>query len=122
MSASTREGGLLEWQFRNYPEFHASRANLVLHVLTVPLFQGGTVVALTGWLQVWWLSLAGLGAMAVAVAAQGRGHAMEQNPPIPFASRGEAVARIFLEQWVNFPRFLVTGGLFRAWNGTPPNT
>jgi len=108
---------LLAWQFRHYPEFHDSRANLVLHVLTVPLFQGGTLLALTGWLSAWWLSVAGLALMAVAVAAQGRGHAMEKNPPVAFASRGEAVARIFLEQWVNFPRFLVTGGFSRAWSG-----
>jgi hypothetical protein len=106
---------LLAWQFRHYPEFHGSRANLVLHVLTVPLFQGGTLLVLTGWLSAWWLSVVGLGSMLVAVAAQGRGHAMEKNPPVPFASRGEAVARIFLEQWVNFPRFLVTGGFSRAW-------
>ena len=112
-----REGGLLAWQFRHYPEFHGSKANLVLHVVTVPLFQGGTLLLLFGALGAWWWPLVGLGAMALAVVAQGRGHAMEKNPPVPFASGGEAVARIFLEQWVNFPRYLATGGFMKSWRG-----
>jgi hypothetical protein len=119
-SSPAREGGLLAWQFRHYPEFHGRRANLVIHVLTVPLFQWGTLLALFGWTWSLLTGLLGLGAMVVAVAAQGRGHALEQNPPVPFASRGEAVARIFLEQWVNFPRFVVTGGFTRAWRGLSP--
>jgi hypothetical protein len=114
----TREGGLLAWQFRGYPDFHASRANLVIHVLTVPLFQWGTLLAAFGWAWSVFTPLVGLGAMTVAMVAQGRGHGLEQNPPIPFASKGEAVARIFLEQWVNFPRFVVTGGLGRAWKAS----
>jgi len=36
--------------------------------------------------------------VAADVAAQGRGHREEQNPPEPFTSRGNAVARIFLAQ------------------------
>lgn len=113
-----RQPSLLAWQFRHYPEFHGRRANLVLHVVTVPLFQWGTLLALFGWAWGWVTPVVGLSAMALAVVAQGRGHAMEKNPPVPFASKGEAVARIFLEQWVNFPRFVVSGGFGRAWRAS----
>ena len=115
-----RPGGLIAWQFRHYSEFHAARRNLVLHVLTVPLFQAGTLLLLTGWRSVWWLPLVGIGLMVTAVAAQGRGHALEKNPPVPFNGPLDAPARIFLEQWLNFPRFVLSGGFSKAWRGEAP--
>jgi len=114
---SNRPGGLLAWQWTHYPEFHGDRRNLVLHVLTVPLFQLGTLLLTAPLWGTWWLALVGLGLMLGAVAVQGRGHALERNPPVPFASRGEAVGRIVLEQWINFPRYLISGGFLRAWRG-----
>ena len=33
-----REGGLLAWQWRGYAEAHRDRANLLLHMLGVPVF------------------------------------------------------------------------------------
>lgn len=117
MSAE-RPGGLLTWQWKHYPEFHGDRGNLVLHVLTVPVFQGGTVLLLTGPLYgPWWLPLVGLGAMAGAMITQGRGHAREKNPPVPFAGPLDVLGRIFGEQWLSFPRYVLTGGFARAWKG-----
>jgi hypothetical protein len=52
--------------------------------------------------------------MALSVALQGRGHRQEPVPPAPFTGPLNAVSRIFLEQWVTFPRFLFSGGWFRA--------
>jgi hypothetical protein len=60
------------------------------------------------------LAVVGLVAMVVSVALQERGHGVEANPPEPFTSPAQAVARIFLEQWVTFPRFVLTGGWMRA--------
>jgi hypothetical protein len=51
----------------------------------------------------------------VAVVAQGRGHAGEPQAPIPFRHAGDAVARIVCEQWITWPRFLLSGGLRDAW-------
>jgi hypothetical protein len=113
-----RPGGLLAWQYTHYPEFHGDRRNLVLHFATVPLFQSGTLLVTSPVWGPWWLALVGLGLMVTAVAAQGRGHALEKKPPVPFASRGEAVARIVLEQWINFPRFVLSGSAVRAWRGS----
>lgn len=34
--------------------------------------------------------------------------------PEPFTSRSNAVARLLLEQWINFPRFVLSGKWLRA--------
>ena len=118
MSDDSRPGGTLAWQYRHYPEFHGHRANLLLHILTVPVFQLGTVMLFTGPLWgAWWYSLVGLGVMAGAVVAQGVGHARESNPPVPFAGPLDVATRIVLEQWINFPRYVLSGGFSRAWKG-----
>lgn len=104
---------LLSWQWTNYPDNHVDGANLALHVLTVPLFMAGTVALVTAWWTAWWAAPAGLLAMVLAVAAQGRGHAREKSPPIPFQGPLDAVSRIFVEQWVTFPRYVLSGRLLR---------
>lgn len=106
---------LLRWQWEGYPRYHQSRANLALHIVVVPLFLAGNVllvVALAkGW---WWTALLSLAAMGVSVALQGRGHGQEVVPPEPFTSPLNAVSRILFEQWITFPRFVLSGGWSRA--------
>jgi hypothetical protein len=62
-----------------------------------------------------WLALAGVAAMAGAMAAQGRTHRLEATPPAPFRGPADVLARIFVEQWVTFPRYVLGGGFARAW-------
>jgi hypothetical protein len=82
--------------------------------VTVPIFMLGTLALLTGLVTLRWpLALAGLLALPLAVAAQGRGHALERVAPIPFAGPRDVVARIVVEQWITFPRFVLRGGLRR---------
>jgi hypothetical protein len=56
--------------------------------------------------------------MVGAVALQGRGHRLEGVAPIPFRGPIDVVSRIFVEQWVTFPRYVLSGGLARAWRAT----
>ena len=35
--------------------------------------------------------------------------------PIPFRGPIDVGSRIFVEQWVTFPRFVLSGGLAQAW-------
>lgn len=106
---------LLRWQWEGYPDYHAGRVNLLLHIVVVPLFLVGNVCLVVALLQgAWWSALAGAVTMGVSVALQGRGHRTEDIESIPFASPGQAVARIFLEQWINFPRFVLSGGWLKA--------
>ena len=109
-----RSGGLLAWQLAHYPRGHTRRRNLVIHVVTAPLFCAGTVSLAIAPITTPWLALGGL-LMVVALVAQGRGHGLEPQRPIPFRGPGDFVARFFAEQWVTFPRFVLCGGLARAW-------
>jgi hypothetical protein len=111
---------LLRWQWQGYPRYHRSHANLLIHIVLVPVFVLGNVVLLVALAQRSWLAvLVALAAMVVSVALQGRGHRQEATPPEPFTSPVNAVARIFCEQWVTFPRFVLSGGWYRALRTAP---
>jgi hypothetical protein len=119
-----REGGLLAWQFRNYPNGHRDRRNLALHAATAPLFIAGTgSLALSPITSPWLLAFAAP-ALVLPLLLQGRGHRLEARRPAPFRGAGDFVARLFVEQWVTFPRYVLGGGFARAWReggaGTAP--
>ena len=111
---------LVSWQWQAYPTAHRDRRNLALHLVTAPLFIAGLGGVLAGMIAGWWVSLAGLGAMLLVLAVQGRGHGLETTPPIPFTGPGDLIARFFVEQLVSFPRFVLSGGWARAWRAAAP--
>jgi uncharacterized membrane protein YGL010W len=101
------------WQWSDYPAKHRSRVNLVIHIVAVPLFMLGCVAVVAGMLtltpaRIGW----GLVAMVVSVLVEGIGHRLEAEPPAPFAGFGDFVKRFFFEQWVTFPRFVLSGRYF----------
>ena len=110
-----RPGGLLAWQWSLYPGGHTTRTNLLIHILTVPLFQLGTLSLLISPVRGLVFAIAGLLLMVMVMAAQGRGHVSEPQRPAPFRGPGDVLARIMTEQWIIFPRFLFSGGWARAW-------
>jgi hypothetical protein len=109
--------GLLQAQWSHYREVHNDKKNLVIHAFTVPVFMAGTVLfALAPFVSAG-LALAGVGAMFGAMAAQGRGHRLEAAPPAPFRGPLDVIARIFAEQWITFPRYVLCGHFGRALRG-----
>jgi hypothetical protein len=106
---------LLAWQRSHYASGHTTRTALVVHLLTVPLFQLGTLTVLASPFTGGWPALGGLLAMIVALAAQGRVHRAEPKAPEPFLGPLDVVSRLFVEQWITFPRFLLSGGFGAAW-------
>lgn len=108
--------GLLRWQWEAYPRNHRNRVNLLLHVVAVPVFLLGNVALLAGLFTVAW-PMAGAGALAMvaSLGLQGLGHAREAVAPEPFRGPVNAGARILCEQWVTFPRFVLSGGWAKAW-------
>ena len=112
---------LLRWQWEGYPRYHRSRANLLIHIVAVPLFVAGTLAVLVAAfaLSLPWL-LIGAASTVAAMALQGRGHRLEQVPPEPFSGPLNFLARLFLEQWITFPRFVLSGGWSAALRGKPP--
>ena len=111
---------LLRSQWDGYPKYHRSRPNLLIHIVAVPLFLIGTMVLVgaVATLSLLFLGVA-IGCILVAVALQGRGHHLETVPPEPFSSPLNFVARLFLEQWVTFPRFVFSGGWLAALRKEP---
>ena len=103
--------GLLAWQWEGYARYHQSRANLLMHIVLVPLFLAWNVALVVGLIRLDWIEAAvGAACMFVSMALQGRGHKAERVTPVAFSGAGNALARIFLEQWITFPRFVLTGG------------
>jgi len=115
MNQAAEPSGLLAWQWEGYARYHQSRANLLLHIVLVPLFLAGNVALIVGLVRLDWIeAVVGFACMAVSMVLQGRGHRGEENPPVPFSGSANALSRIFLEQWITFPRFVLTGGWWRA--------
>ena len=98
-----------------YRRVHASRANLVIHLLAVPLFAASFPIALY-FVAVGASSTAFLsGGLAVfAMLLQAAGHRLEPEPPAPFSGPLDFLRRWFTEQYLAFPRFLLSGGWWRA--------
>ena len=109
---------LLRWQWKEYPKAHRTRTNLLLHIITAPLFLAGTVLLVVSALALSGLpAILGAAGILTALIAQGQGHKLEPMPPAPFTGPGNFIARLFLEQWINFPRYVLSGGWWRAWRG-----
>lgn len=107
--------GLVRRQWEGYARYHRSRPNLLLHIVFVPLFLAGNVVLIIALAKHrWLLALAGAVLTALAIGVQGRGHREEPVPAEPFTGPLNALSRIFLEQWITFPRFVLSGGWIRA--------
>jgi phage terminase small subunit len=105
---------LRQWQWSDYPAKHRDRTNLLLHIVAVPLFQVAAVALVVGVLvgsgTVLGLALAGI---VAAIVIQGRGHRRERQAPVPFAGPADFVSRFVVEQWITFPRFVLSGGWYR---------
>jgi len=106
---------LLAWQWSDYPAKHRDRVNLLLHLVAVPLFLAGTLLLVGAALRASGPGIAlALGCLAVAVVVEGRGHARERESPTPFASPLDFASRFVVEQWITFPRFVLTGAWSRS--------
>lgn len=107
---------LLSWQWQGYPRYHRSRSNLLVHIVVVPVFLVGNVTLLAAIAHGSWFAAGlGVGAMLLSVVLQGAGHRREAVPPEAFKGPLDAVSRLMCEQWVTFPRFVVSGGWRQAW-------
>jgi|CXWL01.1.fsa_nt_gi hypothetical protein len=106
---------LLQWQLEGYPQFHQARLNLLLHIVAVPTFISALLSLAYNLAQLQWLA-AGVSflLMGAAFAVQGFGHGRETKPSIPFDGPADAVTRIFAEQLITFPRFVLSGAWLAA--------
>ena len=107
---------LVGWQWALYAPGHRDRLSLLLHIATVPLFWIGTVMlagAIGGGSA--GAAVSGLALWLAALLAQGRGHGREREPPVAFHGSIDFASRFAVEQFVTFPRFVLSGGWLKAW-------
>ena len=108
----------LAWQWSDYPAKHRNRVNLVIHIFAVPFFMLGCAAVAFGSLRLAPRQVVtGLVAMIVSVGLQGVGHRFEAEQPAPFAGFADFLPRFFAEQWVTFPRFVLSGRFFQNLGG-----
>ena len=111
---------LLKWQWSRYAASHRNRNNLLIHLVTVPLFWIGAVnfvvpLVFAGMVH----ALGGAILMVVALFLQAKGNEMEGNAPEPpFKDARDYVRRMLAEQFFTFPRFVFSGGWWRNFNAS----
>lgn len=94
-----------------YHRQHQHPTNLLLHLLAVPLFILSCLVLLTGLFQLSFVALVtGVIGLIASVALQRRGHRHETE-----ASDPPDLKTLLVEQFVTFPRFVLSGEWWRAW-------
>lgn len=115
---SARPEGLLRWQWRGYARNHNHPRSLLLHMVAVPMFMAGSVLFLYGALALSVPAVAlGVLCMALSMMLQGRAHRLEAVRPEPFAGPLDIALRILAEQWITFPRFVLSGQWWAALHG-----
>ena len=104
------------WQWRTYADNHRHPTNLLLHVRAVPLFVVAALTLVYGLFSFGFRPLVlGLIGVAASLVLQAQGHKLEAVAPEPFASRKDAVSRLLVEQFITFPRFVLSGRWWRNW-------
>jgi hypothetical protein len=102
---------LLEWQWSDYAQKHRNRTNLLIHILAVPLFVLASLSLLGALLRLAILNALVAGALlGLSLFLQGKGHALEKSAPVPSQGGADFLRRILAEQFITFPRFVVSGG------------
>src|SRR5215813_465486 len=111
----------LQWQWTGYSAAHRNRTNLLIHLIAVPLFMASTLLAVYALVRLSWPILAAAAFFfLVSLILQGRGHKLEATAPEPFKGGLDFILRLFAEQWITFPRFVLTGGWFENLSNAAP--
>jgi hypothetical protein len=110
---------VLAEQWNGYGERHRNKANLLIHIATVPLvwfaglqIVGGLLLMLigVGGLKLWIYAAI---LITIALVAQWQGNSMEQVKAAPPANPKDFAVHTVAEQFVTFPRFVLSGQWMR---------
>jgi len=112
---------LVSWQYQGYARNHAHRRNLVIHLISAPVFFFATLSLVYHLVvAVWPAAAVSFGFMLVVLVLQGIGHKLESVAPEPFKSPLDLFARFFTENLFTFWRFLFSGEWARQFRGSQP--
>ncbi len=105
----------IKQQWADIGVIHSSRLNLIIHVFAVPTFIIGIVGLIYSLVNLRIIEIVSFVLMmAVSLLVQSYGHSREKVRSAPFAGPMDALSRILIEQFINFPRFLMTGKWYAA--------
>ncbi|WP_282343070.1 MULTISPECIES: Mpo1-like protein [Pseudomonas] len=111
----------LHYPSRSTPDYaatHRHPTNLLLHLIAVPLFIVASLLLLIGLLGASLLPVVlGVIGLVAALALQRQGHKREEYA---VDAHQECLQEVLLEQFVTFPRFVLSGGWWRAWKRRRP--
>ena len=109
MSAE-RAGGVLAGPGRGFSRYPRERSTRLTHRMAGPAYIAATLATATQALQAQWFGAAvAFVFAAIAFAVQGVGHKRERTAPEPFSGAGDFAARMLAEQFITFPRFVLSG-------------
>jgi hypothetical protein len=100
---------LVKWAWRETPPVHRNGANLLIHLVAVPMFVAGHVFLIVGAILSWWLVAIALASILGSLILQGMGHSLERQQVPPFTGLRDFLRRLYAEQFCNFWRFLGSG-------------
>ena len=117
-------GQLIDWQWSDYDDKHRNRNNLLIHIVAVPVFWiagfevlGALSLMLFGvpgtFRMIFWAAVL----IGLSLGAQAYGHSLERSAPHEAKNGTEFAKRVLVEQFFNFPRFVLSGGWFRNLKG-----
>ncbi len=102
-------------QWLDFGDYHASRLNLIIHVVAVPTFIIGAILFVYGLVNLRLIeTLDAVLIMVISLGVQSYGHSNEEVRSAPFAGPFDAITRILIEQLINYPRFLLSGRWYAA--------
>ena len=109
---------LLSWAWRETPPVHRNAANLIIHIVAVPLFVLGHVLLVAGLIINLWLLAGAALSIVVSLAAQRYGHSLEHNQVHAFTGAGDFLRRLYAAQFCNFWRFLFSGQWYASFKSS----
>jgi hypothetical protein len=109
---------LLAWAWRETPPVHKNGANLLIHIVAVPLFVIGHILLFAGILISPWFLVAAILSIVASLMAQKAGHSMERNQVPPFTGARDFLRRLYAEQFCNFWRFLFSGQWYASFRAS----
>jgi hypothetical protein len=115
---------LVDQQWSDYAERHRDKTHLMLKIVAVPLVWLAAIQLFGALLLMLMPGVSGIGPLvwalvmvAVSVFLQVRGASMEADKARPFALTRDYALWLAADDFVNFPRFVLTGEWLRNLKG-----
>jgi len=92
---------------------------MIIHIVSVPVFVLGTLSLFVSLIELSPIGmLISILVVVIAFGAQGFGHSKERISPESFATPGQAIVRILSEQFITFPRYVLSGGWYATYQSS----